>query len=62
MAATSVIIAVFAIVSIVRGDGAGKSHALIVAAIAIGTGALLGMAFLTLPYIHRRKDQNDTRP
>jgi len=61
-AALSVIIAVVAVVTIVKGDLAGKSQALIVAAIALGACALVGMAVLTLPYAYRRKDQNDPRP
>ncbi len=56
-AAMSVLLALIALVAIVKGDLAGKGHALIVAAIALGACALVGMAILTLPYALRRKDR-----
>jgi len=56
-AALSVIIALVAVVTVVKGDFAGKSQALIIAAIALGACALIGMAVLTLPYAFRRKDR-----
>ena len=56
-AALSVIVALVAVVTVVKGDLAGKSQALIVAAVAIGACALVGMAVLTLPYAFRRKDR-----
>ena len=61
-AAMSVVVALVAVVAIMKGDPAGKSHSLIVAAIALGAFALFGMAIVTLPYIHRQKDKNDSRP
>jgi len=57
MAALSVIIALVAIVTVVNGGLSAKSQTLIVAAIALGACALAGMAVLTLPYVHRRKDR-----
>ena len=56
-AALSIIIAVVAVVAVVRGDLSCKSQALIVAAVVLGTCALVGMAVLTLPYAYRRKDR-----
>ena len=56
-AALSVIIALMAVVTILKGDLAGKSQALIVAAIVLGACSLIGMAALTLPYAYRRKDR-----
>ncbi len=61
-AALSVITAVIALVAIAKGDLAGKSHALIVAAVALGAIALIGMAMLTLRHVHGQKDKNDPRP
>ena len=61
-AALSVIIALVAVIMIVKGGFPGKSQGLIIAAVALGACALIGMAVLTLPYIYRRKDQNDPRP
>ena len=57
MAALSVIVALVAVATVVRGDVAGKGQALIVAAMALGACALLGMAALALPYAYRRKDR-----
>jgi hypothetical protein len=62
VAGLSVLTAMIAVVTIVRGDAAGKSHILIVAAIVLGAGALLGMAIVTLSHAYRRKDQNEPRP
>ena len=56
MAATSVVIALVAVVTIVKGEPAGKSNALIIVAIALGACALVGLAFLTLSHAYRRKD------
>jgi membrane protein YdbS with pleckstrin-like domain len=56
-AALSVIVALVAVVTILKDDFAGKSQSLIVAAIALGAFALVGMAVLTLPYAYRRKDR-----
>lgn len=61
-AALSIIVALAAIATIVNGDPAVKSQALIVAAILFGSVALLGMAIAVLPYIRRKKDKNDPRP
>ena len=61
-AVLSVIIAGIALVTSARGDLAGKSHALIIVAVVLGAGALVGMAMLTLFYVHGQKDKNDPRP
>jgi hypothetical protein len=61
-AALSVIIALVAVVTIVKGDDAGKSNTLIMVAIVLGACALVGMALLALPHAYSRKDQNDSRP
>ena len=55
-AALSVIVAVIAVVAILKGDDAGKSNTLIIVAIALGACALVGMAILALPHAYRRKD------
>ena len=60
-AALAVIVAVIALVAIVRGDLAGKIQALIIVAVALGACALIGMALLTLFYVHGQKDKNDPR-
>ena len=56
-AALSVIVAMVAVVTVVKGDLAGKSQALIAAAVVLGASALVGMAVLTLTYAYRRKDR-----
>jgi hypothetical protein len=61
-AALSVLVALVALVTIAKGDLAGKGHSLIVVAAALGACALIGMAIVTLPFILRRKDRNDPRP
>ena len=60
-AAMSVVIALVAVVTILKGDLEGRSTALIAVAITLGVCALAGMAVLAWPYIHRRKDKNDPR-
>ena len=55
--ALSVLIALIALATIMNGDLAGKGRVLIVAAIALGACALVGMAILILPHTHRRKDR-----
>ena len=56
MAALSVIIALVAVVTILKGDQPGKGNTLIIIAIALGACALVGMAVLALPHAYRRKD------
>ncbi|MDP9421944.1 MAG: hypothetical protein M3Q19_03775 [Pseudomonadota bacterium] len=53
------IIAMVAVVALVKGGSADRSQALIAVAIMFGAGALLGMALLAWP--HRQKDKNDPR-
>lgn len=60
-AVLSLIIALAAVATIVNGDSVAKSRALVVVAIAIGAGALLGMALLALPIALQKKDKNDPR-
>lgn len=57
MAALSVILALIAVVTVVRGEPASKSNALIIVAIALGGCALVGMAILTLSHTYRRKER-----
>jgi hypothetical protein len=59
LAAASLIVALAAIATIVNGDGAAKSRALILLSIMLGSLVLLGTALLAHAYI--RKDPNDPR-
>jgi hypothetical protein len=61
MAALSLIVALAAVATIVNGDSAARSELLIAAAIILGSCALLGMALAALPFIRRKKEQNDAR-
>ena len=54
-AALSVIIALVAVVTIVKGDHAGKTNALILVAIVLAACALVGMAALALRHAYSRK-------
>jgi len=56
VAALSVITALVAVVTILKGDQAGKGDTLIIVAIALGACALVGMAVLAFPHAYRRKD------
>lgn len=62
VAAMSVIVALVAVVAILKGDQAGKGNMLIIVAIALGACALVGMAVLALPHAYPRKEKNDPRP
>ena len=62
IAALAIIVALAALVTIVQGEPAGRSHALVAAAIFLGAGALLGMTLVALPHAYRKKDKNDPRP
>ena len=62
MAAFAIVVALAAVVTIMKGDPADRSKALVAAAIVLGASALLGMTLVALPYAHRKKDQNDPRP
>ena len=62
VAALSVIIALVAVVTILKGDQPGKGNTLIIIAIALGACALVGMAVLALPHAYPRKEKNDPRP
>ena len=61
MAALSLIIALAAVATIVNGDPASKSQALVVIAIGLGSCALLGMALVAVTTIRRKKGWNDPR-
>jgi hypothetical protein len=61
MAAVSLIIALAGVFTILNGESAARSQALIAAAIVLGSLALLGSALLALPFAHRKKDKNDPR-
>ena len=56
VAALSVITAVVAVITILKGDQAGRSNTLIIIAIALGACAMVGMAVIALPHAYRRKD------
>ena len=60
VAALGVISALAAIVTIVKGDPAGRSQTLVTAAIILGATALLGMGIAAWPFI--KKVKNDPRP
>jgi len=61
MAALSLIIALAAVATIVNGDSAAKSQALVILAIGLGFCALLGMALSVVATIRRKKGCNDPR-
>ena len=58
-AAVAVILALAAVVLIVKGDPAGRSQVLITAAVFLGGAALLGLALVAWPF---KKEKNDPRP
>ena len=62
MGALALLVGLAAVVTIVKGDPAARSLALIAVAIALGMTALLGMALVALPLILRKKETNDPRP
>ena len=59
VAALGVILALVAVATIVKGDAAERSQALVAFAMILGATALLGMAIVAWPY--RRKEKNDPR-
>ena len=62
MGALALLVALAAIAVLVKGDQADRGPMLIAVAIALGMTALIGMAFVALPLIHRKKRTNDSRP
>ena len=60
LGALAVIAALAGIVTVVKGGDAGRSQALVTAAIVLGAIALLGMGLAAWPYI--KKEKNDPRP
>lgn len=61
VAAFAIVVALAAVTTIIKGGPVARSQALVAAAIVLGASALVGMALAALPYVRRKKEQNDTR-